>query len=373
MEKNHITLIVIGILLMISCTDMNDVYREYLEDGERIYIGKVDSMMVLPGNERFMLRFWVSDPRAKSVTFYWVPEDDTLYYELQRSSMNAPFEVLIGGSGSTKTIKEGKYTLQVVASDNQGHYSLRKEKNVNVYGEKYRSSLLNRVLNDVEYDPDENNLALDFSGPFNDDDIGVEVNYTDREGAIKAIKFANSHLGSTVSISGLDVSKGVSYRTMYLPDTLAIDTFYTANRQVPIKMAVNVALNKPTRASGVNSVNDSPDKAVDGIITNNSRWVSPASGIHWLEIDLERAYTVSSFKTWTGANGNMSHPTRDFFLQAWVNGEWVDIVKVTGNANPEYGASFPEVTTDKLRYYVPEYTDNRVRLYEIAVYSIIEI
>ena len=67
----------------------------------------------------------------------------------------------------------------------------------------------------------------------------------------------------------------------------------------------------------------------------------------------------------------MSHPTANFFLQAWIDDEWVNIVEVTGNTDPEIGASFPEVTTSKVRYYVPEYTNNRVRLYEIAVYAVI--
>lgn len=354
---------------MIRCSHMNDVHEEYLVDGERFYIGKVDSIMVLPGNERFMLRFWIPDPRAKSVTFYWVPEDDSLYYELERVSMDDPFELIIGGPGNEKTISEGNYTLQAVTSDNKGHYSLRTEKIINIYGERYRSTLLNRVLTEADYDPNENNLQLAFSAPFSDDDIGIEVIYTDQEGGTRVVQFADSVLESSVSITGLDVSKSVNYRTMYLPDSLAIDTFYTEYAKAPL--TVNIALNKPATVSGVNSASETADKAVDGVIASDSRWVSPASGVHWLEIDFESEYTINSFKTWTGASNNMSHPTANFFLQAWIDDEWVNIVEVTGNTDPEIGTSFPEVTTSKVRYYVPEYTSNRVRLYEIAVYAVI--
>lgn len=265
MKKNHISLVVIAILLMIRCSDMNDVHKEYLEGGERLYIGKVDSIMVLPGDERFMLRFWIPDPRAKSVTFYWVPEDDSLYYELQRISPDHPFEVVIGGPGNDKTIKEGNYTLQAITSDNLGHYSLRGEKIINVYGQKYRASLLNRLQNGSEYNPDENSLKLEFSGPFNDDDIGVEVSYTDTEGIVKTIKFADSLLVSPVSFSGLDVTKEISYRTMYIPDSLAIDTFYTV--YAPIEV-INRALNKSVVISGVNNVRKSADSAVNAIKEN---------------------------------------------------------------------------------------------------------
>ena len=197
----------------------------------------------------------------------------------------------------------------------------------------------------------------------------VEVKYTDNEGVERTVQFADSLLSAPVHITGFDVPYGVSYRTAYLPDTLAIDTFYTPYTPVEIAMTVNVALNKPARVSGMNSPGDSADKAVDGIIANDSRWVSPATGIHWLEIDLQGEHEINGFMTWTGANGNMSHPTKEFFFQVEINGEWVNIVEVYDNSEPVYGASFPEVVTGKVRYYVPEYSGNRVRLYDIEGYK----
>lgn len=372
MKKNLLNIIALSLFFMVGCSDMNDVHSSFLEGGEKVYIGQVDSLTVFPGDERIMLRFRVPDPRAKSIMFYWFPDDDSLYYELDRTSSKDYFEVMIGGSNSTKVIGEGNYTLHAVTGDNLGHYSLHSQKAFKVYGDKYRSSLINRVLNSSQYESEENRLELNFSGPFNEYDKGVEVKYTDTEGSERTIKFADSHLVSPVHISGFDVSKGVFYRTLYLPDSLTIDTFYAAYTPAEIMMTVNVVLNKPATVSGVNSPNDSADKAVDGIIANDSRWVSPASGVHWLEIDLQGEYVINGFKTWTGASGNMSHPTKEFIFQAEISGEWVSIVEVTDNSDPEYGASFPEVTTGKVRYYVPEYSGNRIRLYDIAVYSTIK-
>lgn len=365
------TLIAISTLFMFSCSDMNDVHSAYLKDGERIDIGKLDSLKVLPGDERVMLKFWASDPRAKSVLFNWVPEDDSIYFEIKRSSPTDTFEIIIGGANSTKTIAEGNYTLQARTSDNLGNYSLIFEKSLNVYGDKYRSSLMNRIVGSTQYNSKENELELEFSGPFTDDDIGIEVRLTNKDGEVQNLQFAASVLVSPITISGFDVSKGMSYRTMYIPDSLAIDRFYTLYSPIEIKESVNVALNKPATVSGVNAASTGADKTVDGLITSASRWVSPATGEHWLEIDLEKEYMIDGFKTWTGASGNMSHPTRDFMFQVDIDGEWINVVEVVNNVDPEYGASFPEVTTRKVRYYVPEYADNRVRLYEIEVYSTI--
>ena len=372
MKKYLFSFIAFGMLLVAGCSDMNEVHSSYLDDGERVYIGKVDSLKVLPGDGRVKLRFWASDPRSKSVTFYWVPDDDSLSYTIERTSPRDSFEVVIGGEGSSKTIDEGSYTLQVITSDNEGNYSLPVEKNIKVYGDRYRASLINRVVNSTQYNSKENELELLFSGAFNDDDRGVEMKYTDQEGAQKRVKITDSLLTDPVYISGFDHTKGVTYRTMYLPDSLAIDTFYTDFRAVEILSVVNVALNKPATASDIHSPDNSADKAVDGIIgENTSRWVSPASGEHWLEVDLQGEYAISGFNSWTGNAGALSHPTKNFYFQAWIDGEWVNVVEITDNSDPVCGASFPEVTTSRVRYFVPDYTGNRVRLYEIEVYSTI--
>lgn len=365
------TILVISSFFMFRCSDMNDVHSEYLKDGERIYIGKLDSLVVLPGDGRAILRFWASDPRAKSVMFNWIPEDDSLYFEFDRSTPRDTFEVVIGRENGMKPLAEGNYTLQATTSDNLGHFSLILEKSLSIYGDKYRSSLMDRVINSSQYESKENKLELEFSGPFTDDDVGVEVKYISEEEGIKTVQFADSLLLEAITISNFDVTKGMEYRTMYLPDSLAIDTFYTNYSPVEILSTVNVALNKPATASGVHGSNV-PENAVDGSLEGDSRWVSPPNGEHWLVVDLEKDYVIDGFQTYTGDKGNMSHPTSDFMFQAEIDGEWVNLVEVVNNDDPEYGASFPEVTTSKVRYYVPDYSGNRVRLYEIEVYSTIK-
>ena len=81
---------------------------------------------------------------------------------------------------------------------------------------------------------------------------------------------------------------------------------------------------------------------------------------------------MDGFKTYVGSGGNFSHPMDKFEFQALVDGEWVTIVSETGNTDPQYGKDFEEeVLTSKVRYYVPAYENNQVRLYELEVYSTI--
>jgi beta-glucanase (GH16 family) len=138
---------------------------------------------------------------------------------------------------------------------------------------------------------------------------------------------------------------------------------------------INVALGKPVTASDVYSTaaEHQPANAVDGnYYTSAPRWLSNGSvnGMdeHWLEIDLQGEYSISSFKTWNG-NAGYEYPVTRLKLQAWIDGDWVDVADSgagKNNTDPCYGADFEPVATNKVRLYAY----SRVRLFEIAVYGI---
>ena len=154
---------------------------------------------------------------------------------------------------------------------------------------------------------------------------------------------------------------------MFLPDPVAIDTFYTA----PVSLAIlqNVALGKPVKTSSdVNSTYPGA-KAVDGIVSADSRWISSsASGLeHWIEIDLEKEYSLYSFKFHKHLYNNFLIP--NFTFQINKNGEWVDLVEVENYLGEIYESMFSdEVITDKVRIFIPSYLNNQARVYEFAVY-----
>jgi len=369
MRKFNLYLLLIICFLgsLVSCSDMNDLHDDYLKDGERVYIGKIDSLKIFAGDERMDFRFWVSDPRARSVGFYWVPGNDSLLVEINRTSVTDSFEVSIGGTESTKTIDEGNYTLQVITGDGNNHFSVPFETIFNVYGSKFRSALSNRVLKSISFQEAEGLLSLYFSGAVNENEQGIEIFYTNREGEAKTLPVPDAEITSPVNVENVDVTKGVSYRTMFLPEPLAIDTFYAETIPIEITQVVNVALNKAVKTS--DNLNDSYTgvNAVDGVISDPSRWVSTASGEHWIEIDLGQEYTIDSFETWNGSSGQVNTPIPAFRFQAEINGEWQDIVAVTGNALANFKTTFGEVTTGRVRFM----TDTQTRLFEIAVYSTI--
>lgn len=234
-NRSYIFLVVVSVVAFFtSCSDMNDKHDEYLAGGERIYIGKIDSLKTFAGDGRVLLRFWASDPRAKTVGFYWYPENDSLFVDITHTAVTDYFEVYLGGATSAKAIREGNYTLKVITRDNKSHFSIPLEKIVNIYGDRFRSILTNRVLKTIAYQATDASLSLTFSGPSNDKEIGIELSYTNKSGEAKTLVLANKDITTPVKLLNVDKIKTVSYRTMFLPEPLAIDTFYATSKTIII-------------------------------------------------------------------------------------------------------------------------------------------
>lgn len=218
-----------------GCSDMNDKHDIYLAQGEKVYIGKVDSINTFPGNNRIKIKFWASDPRCKSVGFFWSPYNDSIFIDIEKTSSNDVFEIIIGGEESKKQIKEGSYTLKIKTYDNKGNSSIFFEKNIRIYGEIYQNTLSNRVLFSKEYVAGTESLTLNFGLPLSVEDVGINVFYTDIYGDNKVMELDNEQLNSTVLIPEISITEDVFYQTLYKPHPQAIDLFKATPRKIEIK------------------------------------------------------------------------------------------------------------------------------------------
>jgi len=347
--------------ILISCSDMNDSHDMYLSEGEDIYIGKFDSLKAFPGDERILFRMWDKDPRAKTALVYWYPFNDSIWVTLNPNTDST--EILI------EDLNEGSYTFNFVTYDKWDNHSVILEKMIKIYGDKYRSSLSSRILNQLYFNPTDSSLTLSFAQAIIDDEIGIELSYSDKSGTNHVMYADNEQITDLLIIRNIDTKQGLSCRSLFLPEPNSIDTFRSDFAPIELIQVTNVALNKPVLVSGVLG-NNVGTNAVDGDMTStSSRWVSSGVGDHWIEIDLEHQYDIFSFKTWVTAQ----IPIPEFKFQAEIEGQWVNVVEVTNNTNPNYGSDFPEITTSKVRFFAPEDVVDYVRLYEIAVYARVKI
>lgn len=360
----HFGLIIIFIHVLASCSEMNEKHDMYLQDGEILYIGRVDSARIIPGNERFMLRYWITDPRAKELKVYWNEKRDSALFAIPAHLATDSMEVIIGENG--KVIPEGSYTFQLISTNGGDLKSVTYEKYGNVFGPQFLSTLAERSVKETSYDSENNRLTITWGDPFSNKDVGVEISYYLGEEKIVA-KLSGNEPGIKITLDDLNLEKGVSYRTMFLPEKMAIDTFFT--NAIPIPVIQNIAKNKPVSTSS--NLNDgfSGAKAVDGIISTDSRWISSseAGREHWLVINLEKESSLFSVKVYKHLYN--SFYLANFNLQAEINGEWVNIAVVENHLGAVYEIILPEVVkTDKIRLFVPNYVNNMVRLMELEVY-----
>jgi hypothetical protein len=363
-------------ILFYGCENMNDKHDKYFEDGETIYIGKIDSIKAFSGDERIKFRYWLSDPRAKTLKVYWSNRKDSITIPVTAHAAKDSFEVVVGNQ---KAIAENNYTFQWVSWDDYGNHSVVFEKNATVYGSRYKSRLTNKIVSSIELSG--NNLTVNWAAPTNSEDTGVEISYTDvsdnpvklfisnedmRYEVIENDGMAKNRYKST--LENIDFTKGVKYRTLYLPEPSVIDTFYAQSASIEIVQKINIARGKTATSSDNLNASFPASNAVDGSFIDASRWVSTASGEHWLEIDLGEEYDIDGFKTWNGSGGQFNTPIPKFDFQIWSDGAWVNLVSVENNANAQYAKDFEPVATNRVRFY----SYSQTRLFEIEVYCTVK-
>lgn len=84
MKKRMLYKLSWGILLagLTACSDLTDSYKEYLDWGERVYAGKMDSVGVRPGRLRQQLDFFYTSPRLSRGVIYWNQKQDSLEFDI---------------------------------------------------------------------------------------------------------------------------------------------------------------------------------------------------------------------------------------------------------------------------------------------------
>ena len=113
-------------------------------------------------------------------------------------------------------------------------------------------------------------------------------------------------------------------------------------------------------------------KAIDGTISDASRWVSEASDKPaWLEIDLGGRHTLAGVHVYSGYG--VEDPVGAFRLFFRRDGKWVEIPSATVTGNNSVALAVPfdatvEVTTDKLRLEISASHQNVARVKELVVW-----
>ncbi len=114
-------------------------------------------------------------------------------------------------------------------------------------------------------------------------------------------------------------------------------------------------------------------KAIDGFISDDSRWVSQKSTApSWLELDLASAQKLAGIHLYSGYQN--ANPIQDFVVQFWRDGDWRDIPSARFASNRATALAIPfddtvSVTTDKLRLWITASHQDTARILEITAWA----
>ena len=194
--------IFLSIGALISCDGMDATYKEFIEEGPIVYIGKVDSLKAYAGRNRVMLEWQkLLDPRAKTAKIFW--ENRTKSTELQLTD--------------------------ICTYDTYGNSSIMSEVPCAVYGDVYEKLLFNTKVKTAVLKNDV--LTVTFAASLEPTFFASEITYMSSEGKNKTVL-----LKAPATQVKIDDFAGdhITYRSVYLPEETAIDYFYSESDELEI-------------------------------------------------------------------------------------------------------------------------------------------
>jgi hypothetical protein len=287
--------LVIGICVPVAvaitaCSKMDDSYRDFWKDGEKIYPASPDLVKVYPGKDRIGLTWLIQgDPSVNQAKIFWNNRKDSLEIPIQREEESNKADTI---KVMFSNMPEGSYSFLIYTYDDQGNRSIPVNTVGRVYGDTYISSLLVRLIQSATFIND--SLKIVWGNPADATSIGCELVYTDFSGSTRHLYVKPDAVNTDVDDYDFNAGKTFSYRTMYLPDPLAIDTFYTEYSTIRVK-GPRVELSKTgwtVTASSFDSRSGSSYRPPENTIDNNAStiWVNqispPMSYPHWLMVDM---------------------------------------------------------------------------------------
>lgn len=230
-NKLTITALVACLLLaMVACRKMDDYKENYLGNGTITYAGKIDSVKAHPGDGRLMISgLLIADPKITQVRIYWNNKADSFVLPITRSAGVDTIRAILN------KMEEAVKSFTIVTFDKYGNRSVEVTVAGRVYGDVYKSLLLNRTVKQAEMQGDSvvvNWNVLDASTGA----LGSQLEFTDNNNTVKKRYVARADTRTV--LKNFKPGTKYSYRTVFLPDTLAIDTFYSAYQSLGVRAEV---------------------------------------------------------------------------------------------------------------------------------------
>lgn len=221
--KLNIIVLLLGAVIwgLSSCSDLNENFEMYMENGEIIYIGKADSVKTFAGKERFLVEFIIRDPRANALYIYWNQRNDSVIIPIVEHEPYDVFSLYVGGDD--KPLSHGSYTLELITRSEDMFKSVPVFASVNVYGDRFAETLVPKIVGSVTNT--DGKITITWGGAISEKEVGVELEYVNALQRDTTVFRTTIELKTSTVLDDIDLTQGLTYKTLYLPEPTAIDTF----------------------------------------------------------------------------------------------------------------------------------------------------
>lgn len=216
-------------MVLASCTKWDD-FKKFTKDGENIYTGKMDSVTVYSGRLRARLTgILPADPKIVKCKITWNSGQDSVVFPISKGGEPMKFD-------ETFKVEEGVQNFAIQTFDAAGNGSVIVHATGTVYGPRYEAGLANRPVSNAQLFDDGN--AIVTWGDINTSlgPQGTWLSYVNNDGDTVSVFFPIS--ASTDTLVNFKQGTKFIYKTVYIPDSLTIDTFYTAEKTHSVKSDV---------------------------------------------------------------------------------------------------------------------------------------
>ncbi len=207
-----------------NCESIDDTYKEFVEGGEITYVGKADSIEVLPGRERLEVTWLLlSDPKVSSYKLFWNNGSDSIMGDLVKTENVDTVRVMLND------MPEYVYNIDIFLYDKQGNSSIKSSTIGRTYGAFYEGSIYNRLYKSTKRISE--GLEITWSDP-SEEFVESELSYLDIND--KLITKVVDREVEIDTLFNIPVNGEFKYHSAYLPEANAIDIFYTEPTEVKL-------------------------------------------------------------------------------------------------------------------------------------------
>lgn len=365
----YLSLLIISITAIAGCKKMDSTYEQYIVPGGITYAGKANKAVAQPGKNRVRIS-WPksSDPNVIKAKIFWNNFMDSV--ELDIPSTIDTVSYLIDN------LEEKTYSFVVKTYDNKGNVSVPVELITASYGVNYQASLINRAVNVNTVSANGNTVKITWGGSdITNGAFATELLYTNMSGS-ESILTIPANVSAT-TITDYQLGSTYKFRTLFRPDSLAMDVFNT-----PYEVAGDFVFDKTEwKIVAFSTQHDAGSNAVKNFIdgTDGTRWHSaagPSRYPHFVTIDMGAVKTISRFGLWrtTFENGGDTRgPDKVQFLVSLDNVTWTDLGTYNFNRLINGEQSYPITNKSPGRYFkfvAVQGPENNLVLGEISAYGL---